>query len=204
MGKVVFNNSVSLDGFVAGPNDSPDKPLGEGGESLFKWYSSGDVAYKMAGNVPDFKVSAASARHIKEMNAAIGAMVAGRRMFDLSNAWEGNPPGEWPCFIVTHSAPRQWEKPGSPFTFVTDGVERAIRQAQAAAGDKAVAVSSASIAQQCLMAGLLDEIHIDLAPCLLGGGVRLFDHLGNKPIELEPIGVIEGQGVTHLSFRVVK
>jgi dihydrofolate reductase len=95
-------------------------------------------------------------------------------------------------------------KEGSPFIFVTDGVESAIQQAKAAAGDKNVAVSSASIAQQCIRAGLLDDIHIDLAPVLLGGGVRLFEHLGNEPIELEMIKVIDAPGVTHIGFRVVK
>ena len=91
-----------------------------------------------------------------------------------------------------------------PFTFVTDGVESAVEQARAVAGEKNVAVGAASIAQQCIRAGLLDEIHIDLVPVLLGGGVRLFEHLGNKPIELESPRVIEAPGVTHLTFRVLK
>ena len=114
------------------------------------------------------------------------------------------PPGGGPCFVVTHTVPPEWVKEGSPFTFVTDGVESAIRQAKKAAGDKNVAVSSASIAQQCIKAGLLDEIQIDLAPVLLGGGVRLFDHLGAVPIELERTRVVGATGVTHLCFRVVK
>ena len=113
------------------------------------------------------------------------------------------PPGR-PCFIVTHTVPQEWVKEGSPFTFVTDGVESAIRQARQAAGDKDVVICTASILQQCLKAGLVDEIHIDVAPVLLGGGVRLFDNLGTTPIELERIRVIEAPGVTHLGFRVVK
>jgi dihydrofolate reductase len=204
MGKVVFNNSMSLDGFVAGPNDGPDNPLGDGGERLFRWYFSGDIPFQMPGQVPAFKLSRASAEHLAAATQTIGAMVAGRRMFDIANAWQGHPPGEVPCFIVTHVAPQEWVKEGSPFIFVTDGVESAIRQAQAAAGDKDVAVSSASIAQQCLRAGLLDEIHLDLAPVLLGGGVRLFEQVGNQPIDLECIRVIDAPGVTHLGFRVVK
>jgi dihydrofolate reductase len=131
-------------------------------------------------------------------------MVAGRRMFDIAHAWGGNPPGGGPCFIVTHSAPQEWLKEGSPFTFVTDGVESAIRQAKQAAGNKNVSVSSASIMQQCIKAGLLDEIHINLAPVLLGAGVRLFDNLGAAPIELERTRVIEALGVTHLRYRNVK
>ena len=124
-------------------------------------------------------------------------------MFDIANAWGGNPPLA-PCFIVTHTAPSEWVKDGSPFIFVTDGIESAIRQAKQAAGNKDVAVSTASLTQQCLKAGLLDAIHIDLAPVLLGSGVRLFEHLGIEPVELETVEVVDAPGVTHLTFRVVK
>ena len=114
------------------------------------------------------------------------------------------PPLGVPTFVVTHSVPQEWVYEGSPFTFVTDGLESAVEQARAVAGDKNVAVGAASIAQQCIRAGLLDEIHIDLVPVLLGDGIRLFDHLGAGPIELESTEVIEGAGVTHLTFRVVR
>jgi dihydrofolate reductase len=109
-----------------------------------------------------------------------------------------------PTFVVTHSIPREWVYEGSPFTFVTDGVESAVKRAKAVAGDKVVAVGAASIVQQCIRAGLLDEGHVDLVPILLGEGVRLFDHLGTGPIELERTQVVEGIGVTHMTFRVVK
>jgi dihydrofolate reductase len=109
-----------------------------------------------------------------------------------------------PTFVVTHTVPQEWVYEGSPFTFVTDGVESAVEKAKEAAGEKDVAVGAASIAQQCIRAGLLDEIHIDLVPVLLGSGVRLFEHLGTEPIELESTRVIEAPGVTHLTFRVVK
>jgi dihydrofolate reductase len=109
-----------------------------------------------------------------------------------------------PTFVVTHTVPQEWVYEGSPFTFVTDGVESAVEQAKGVAGDKNVAVGAASIAQQCIRAGLLDEMHVDLVPVLLGGGVRLFEHLGTAPIELESPRVIEAPGVTHLTFRVVK
>ena len=109
-----------------------------------------------------------------------------------------------PAFVVTHTVPQEWVYEGSPFTFVTGGVESAVEQARAVAGDKNVAVGAASIAQQCIRAGLLDEIHVDLVPVLLGGGVRFFEHLGNEPIGLESTRVIEAPGVTHLTFRVVK
>jgi dihydrofolate reductase len=195
---------MSLDGFVAGPNDGPDNSLGDGGERLFRWYSSGDTALPLPGTDMVFQISRASAELLQEEWSKVGAMVAGRRMFDIAQAWHGNPPGGEPCFIVTHTVPQEWVTEGSPFTFVTDGVESAIRQAKQAAGNKNVAVSSANIAQQCIKAGLLDEIQIDLVPVLLGGGVRLFEHLGAAPIELESTGVVAAPGVTHLKFRIVK
>jgi dihydrofolate reductase len=204
MSKVVLELSMSLDGFVAGPNDGVDNPLGDGGDRLFKWYNSGDTDFPLPGTDMVFKISRASAEYLQETWPTMGAMVAGRRMFDIAGAWGGNPPGDGPCFIVTHTVPQEWVKEGSPFTFVTDGVESAIRQAKKAARDRNVSVSSASIAQQCLRAGLLDEIHIDLAPVLLGGGVRLFDHLGTVPVKLERIRVVETQDVTHLAYRVIK
>lgn len=130
--------------------------------------------------------------------------MTGRRTFDLSGAWGGNPPLGVPHFVVTHHIPEEWVKPGSPFTFVTDGIASAVAQAKRTAGEKDVAISSASTLQQCLQAGLVDEIDIDLVPILLGAGVRLFDNLGPEPIELEQTRLVEGQGVTHLRFRVVK
>lgn len=198
MSKVVTEFSVSLDGFVAGPNDSPALSLGEGGERLFAWYSGGDTALALSATDMVFQVSRASAELLQGEWAMQGAMVTGRRMFDIAGAWQGKPPGGPPCFVVTHAAPQEWVKVGSPFTFVTDGVASAIRQAQAAAGDKIVSVSSANIMQQCIEAGLLDEVWIDLVPVLLGGGVRLFDRLGVTPLDLERISVVAAPEVTHL------
>jgi dihydrofolate reductase len=203
MGKVVFNITMSLDGFVAGPNDGPGNGLGDGGEPLFNWYFSGDTEVPISDGRMVLKVSAQSAELMKEAFATYGAGVWGRRTFDIAGAWDGHPPGS-PCFIVTHTVPQEWVYVGSPFTFVTDGVESAIRQAKKAAGDKNVVVCTASILQQCLKAGLMDEIHVDVAPLLLGDGVRLFDNLGATPLELERIHAIEAPGVTHLAFRVVK
>ena len=206
MSKVVLELSMSLDGFIAGPNDTPDNGLGDGGDALFKWYSSGDTDFPLPGTDMVFKISRASAEFLRPSWLNIGASVTGRRTFDIAHGWGGNPPGgaEAAHFVVTHTVPQEWVKPGSPFTFVTDGVESAVRQAKNAAGDKNVDVIGASIAQQCLKAGLLDEIQIDLAPVLLGGGVRLFDHLDTAPIELEPLAVVQGLDVTHLRYRVVK
>jgi dihydrofolate reductase len=204
MGKVATGLSMSLDGFIAGPNDGQGQPLGEGGERLFAWFSAGDTEYGLPGTEMVFRVSRQSAEMLREAHAGMGAFVTGRRTFDIANGWGGSPPLGVPTFVVTHAVPEEWVYEGSPFQFVTDGVERAVEKARAAAGERNVAVGAASIAQQCLRAGILDEIHVDLVPVLLGDGVRLFEHLGAGPIELERTRVIEGAGVTHLTFRVVK
>jgi dihydrofolate reductase len=204
MGKVSVGLTMSLDGFIAGPNDGPERPLGKGGERLFEWFSSGDTEYSMPGTEMVFRISSQSAELLTEVEKSMGAFVTGRRTFDITNGWGGNPPLGVPTFVVTHSVPQEWVYEGSPYTFVTDGVESAVEHAKIVAGDKGVAVGAASIVQQCIKAGLLDEVTVNLVPVLLGDGVRLFDHLGPAPIELESTGVIEGSGVTHLSFRVVK
>jgi dihydrofolate reductase len=204
MGKVAMGLSMSLDGFIAGPNDGPGSPLGDGGERLFAWYSGGDIEYRLPGTDLVFQVSPQSAEVLREAHSKMGALVTGRRTFDITNGWGGSPPLGVPTFVVTHTVPEDWVYEGSPFTFVTAGVESAVEQAKQVAGEKDVAVGAASIVQQCIRAGLLEEIHIDLVPVLLGEGVRLFDHLGVGPIDLESTEVVEGAGVTHLTFCVVK
>jgi dihydrofolate reductase len=204
MGKVSTGLSMSLDGFIAGPNDGPERPLGEGGERIFAWYSGGDTEYRLPGTDMVFRISQRSAELLREAHSKMGAFVTGRRTFDITNGWGGSPPLGVPTFVVTHTVPQDWVYEGSPFTFVTDGVQGTVERTREAAGDKDVAVGAASIVQQCIEAGLLDEIHVDLVPVLLGGGVRLFDHLGTEPIELEHTRVIEAPDVTHLTFRVVK
>ena len=204
MGKVAVGLSMSLDGFIAGPNDGAGNPLGDGGERLFEWYSAGDTEYRLPGTEMVFMLSPQSAELLREVDRTMGAFVTGRRTFDIANGWGGNPPLGVPTLVVTHTVPQEWVREGSPFTFVTDGVESAVEQAREIAADKDVAVGAASIAQQCIRAGLLDEININLVPVLLGGGVRLFEHPGPGQIELENTSVIEAPGVTHLTFRVVK
>ena len=206
MSKVTVELSMSLDGFIAGPNDGPDNGLGDGGDRLFKWYSSGDTDFPLPGTDMVFKISRASADFLQKTWSMIGASVVGRRTFDIARGWGGNPPGGAGAshFVVTHTVPQEWDKEDSPFTFVTDGVESAIEKAKQVARDKNVDLMGASIVQQCVKAGLVDEIQIDLAPVLLGGGVSLFDYLGTGPIELERLRVVEGLDVTHLRFRVVK
>ena len=196
MTKVTTQFTMSLDGFIAGPNDEVDR--------IFKWYGAGDTNFPVEGTEMVFKISRASADLLKEEWGQIGAIVTGRRDFDVSNAWGGETVLGVPTFIVTHSPPEEWVGKQPLFIFVTEGVESAIEQAKTAAGDKNVSVGGTTIVQQCLKLGLLDEIQIDMAPILLGDGIRLFDALGPEPIELEQTAVIEGTGVTHLKYRIVK
>jgi dihydrofolate reductase len=204
MRKVTTNMSMSLDGFIAGPNDSVENPLGEGGERLHEWVydlASWRERHGFEGGKTD-----TDAEVLDESFRNTGAVVVGRRMFDVANGWGDNPPFHVPVFVITHVAREKLVKEGgTTFTFVTDGIESALDQARAATGDKDVSVAGgANIVQQFIRAGLLDEIQIHLAPILLGGGVRLFGHLGPEPIELERTRVIESPGVTHIKFRVVK
>jgi dihydrofolate reductase len=132
-----------------------------------------------------------------------GALVVGRKLFDLTDGWDGIHPLGCPVVVVTHSVPDGWPREGAPFTFVTDGIERAVEQAKELAGGKVVGVNGGTIARQCLDAGLLDEIWVDLAPVLLGGGTPFFAELQRAPVELEgPLSVVQGVDVTHMRFRV--
>jgi dihydrofolate reductase len=134
-----------------------------------------------------------------------GALVVGRRLFDITNGWEGRHPIDVPVFVVTHEPPTDWtpREPDPPFEFVTEGVEAAIERAVAVAGEKAVAVNGGTMARQALEAGLIDEIWIDLVPVLLGGGTPMFDQVKTGPLSLDgPVSVVEGKAVTHLRYRV--
>jgi dihydrofolate reductase len=212
MARVIVALTMSLDGFIAGSNDGPEQGLGEGGMRLFDWYFGGDTPirqYQAAASrgvsVPPFKLAQRSAAVFEELIASGGAVVTGRRTYDIAGAWGGNGPlPGLPLFVLTHRVPEHVPRGESHYTFVTDGVQSAIEQAQAAAGDKYVSLMGASIPQQCLRAGLLDEIQIHLVPVLFGAGVRLFDHLGTDHIELEAMCVVDAPGVTHLRYRVVR
>lgn len=195
MGKVVAEFALSLDGFIADPKDDVSR--------LYQWFASGDTPVQGAAGMV-FMTSAVSAKHYLEIMESTGAFVTGRRDFDISDAWGGTSPLNVPTFIVTHHAPQEWLKDGSPFVFVTEGVEGALEQAKKTAGGKNVLVGGSQIAQQCIKAGLLDELNIDLVPVLLGGGIRLFDQLGPEPFELEILQVLEAPGVTHLKYRLVR
>jgi dihydrofolate reductase len=194
--KVIALMSMSLDGFVADADG--------GVAEVFDWYFSGDVEVATASGSSGmtFRVSPPSADHLKSLVAEVGAMLTGRRTFDRADGWGGRHPWNIPAFVVTHEVPDGWPRPGSTVEFVTDGIETAVARARAAAAPKSVGVHGAQTIQQCLDAGLLDELHIDLAAVLLGGGVRLFDHLANAPVMLGNPVVVAGVGVTHLRYPV--
>ncbi len=178
MTKLVGLMSMSLDGYVADAND--------GVAEVFDWYFSGDVEVPMAIPTPDFtfRVSPPSAEHLRGLMAEVGAFLTGRRTFEVAGGWGGQHAWDVPAFVVTHTVPDGWPRPGSTVHFVTEGIESAVAQAKAAAGPKAVAVHGAETIQQLLNLGLLDELNVDLAAVLLGGGVRLFDDLADTPAAL--------------------
>lgn len=194
MTKVVAIMSMSLDGFVA---DS-DGGVGD----VFEWNFSGDVEVDTGGAAPmPFKMSKPSAEHFRDLTSELGAVLTGRRTFETAQGWGGNH--AWgPAFVLAHQIPAGWPRPDSSVHFVTDGLESAVDQATAAANGKDVGVHGADTIQQCLNAGLLDEINIDIAAVLLGSGVRLFEHLADTPATLGNPTVTAGVGVTHLRYPV--
>jgi dihydrofolate reductase len=197
MSTVIANFSTSLDGFVADPADDVGP--------LFDWYTSGDISVYAEGEPWEtrMRVTPASARHWQEIADRAGAMVCGRRLFDHTRGWGGNPPFRVPTFVVSHRPPPpDWPpRPDAPFTFVTAGVEEAVARARAVAGEgKVVSVAGPNVARQCLNAGLLDEVWIDLVPVFLGEGIRYFADVPSGLLENPQ--VIEGDRVTHLRYRV--
>jgi dihydrofolate reductase len=210
MARLRIQISMSLDGFVAGPNESMENPLGEGGTQLHEW------AFKLAAwrephGKPGGEVNESS-RVVEASLENIGATVMGRNMFGGRGPWEERPWEGWwgeeppfhmPVFVVTHHPrPPLVKRGGTTFTFVTDGIESALEQARAVADGKDVALGGgASVAQQYLRAGLIDELQINLVPVLLGGGKRLLDDLAGADVRLEQVAAIEAPGVTHLMYR---
>ena len=215
MGELILDISMSLDGFVAGPNPSLERPLGEGGDALHEW-AYGLAAWREPHGLSGGETGPVGDA-VKEALDATGAVLMGRRMFsggagpweDDPNAdgwWGDKPPFRVPVFVLTHHPRETVEKQGgTSFTFVTDGIESALEQARAVAGDKDVAIGGgASVVQQYLAAGQLDEVQMHLAPVLLGGGVRLFDEREGGPFTLELTRTIESPSATHVRYRVVK
>ncbi|TCO28553.1 dihydrofolate reductase [Kribbella steppae] len=214
MSKLRCHISISLDGFVAGPNQSVENPLGEGGERLHDWVvplaTWREGHGKSGGEVNE------SARIVEEVRENIGAAVMGRGMFgpigggdwgdeQWTGWWGDNPPYHYPVFVVTHHPRESVEmEGGTTYHFVTDGIESALEQAKIAAGGKDVMLwGGGNITQQYLAAGLLDELELHVVPLLLGDGARIFGDLGDNKVRLEQIRAVEAPGVTHLKYRVV-
>lgn len=205
MGIVKSHMSMSLDGFIAGPNDGPAHPLGEGGERLHKWVY-GLESWRERQGIEGGE-SNADAEVVEEQFRNDGASIMGRGMFTCGEEpWGEEPPFHMPVFVVTHDAREPLvRKGGTTFTFVTDGVESALRQAKEAAGDRDVSVAGgATIVQQLFKSGLLDELYIHISTVLLGKGRRLFENMGPEHIELERTRVIGSPDVTHIRYRPVK
>ena len=202
---VMTGLSTSVDGFIAGPEDRVGQPLGVGGERLFEWLSDGDTQSR---HYPSFKMSAASVEAFDAFADRVGAVISGRRTYDIARAWQGSGPLPGaPLFVMTHEPPQSVPagEPGDPpYTFVRDGIEAAVAQARAAAGAKDVSLMGASVVQQALRVGLLDVLTIQLVPVLLGGGVRLLEAGLPAGTELEAVGVVDAPGVTHLTYRVLR
>jgi dihydrofolate reductase len=200
MGKVSAGATMSLDGFIAGPDDT-------GFDLLFKWYGAGYVEVPMpdsTAGVPTPRVSAATAELMREEQAALGALVVGRHLYDLVGGWGGRHPLDVTTVVLTHRPPEDRPPEDENFVFVTEGIGTAIARAKEIAGDRDVGVNGGQMARQALEAGLLDEIGVDLVPVVLGTGTPLFAGLGSPPVEFEgPILVVQGIGVTHLRYRVI-
>jgi dihydrofolate reductase len=211
MSSVVCQISISLDGFVAGPNQSVDNPIGEGGMRLHEWAFATDSWRAQQGL--DGGEHSADAEVVDEVVQGIGAYIMGRKMFGGGDGpwdetwtgwWGTDPPYHVPVFVLTHvaRAPIPMEG-GTTFTFVTDGIESALKQARAAAGDKDIAIAGgASAVRQYLVAGLLDELYLHVVPVILGAGERLLEAVGD-PV-LEPVKVVASPAVTHIKYRVVR
>jgi dihydrofolate reductase len=215
MPQVIFDITTSLDGFVAGPNQTLEDPLGRGGPQLHEW-AVATAAWRERHGLEGGE-SGADADVITESLARQGAIVMGRRMFSGGggpweddpnrDAWWGDdPPFRVPVFVVTHHPRESVDKgDGTTYSFVTDGIESVVEQARAAAGDKDVVFAGgANVIQQALAAGLIDEFQVHVAPVLLGDGVRLFEGLGATPPKVQLTRMIDSPGATHLSHRVVK
>jgi dihydrofolate reductase len=191
MGKVLMEITMSLDGYVAGPDDRPGQELGLGGEALHEWMFAGEA-------------TADTDRRETDHFGTVGALIMGRRMVDLGiGPWGEEPPFHAPCFVVTHRpAETIVKKGGTSYVFVTEGIEAAMAQARAAAGDQDVMVNGgADIDRQYLNAGLIDEIRLHIAPIVLGGGTPLF--AGVRPdLRLVPVQATHGPLATHLTYRV--
>jgi dihydrofolate reductase len=196
MGKVTTGATMSIDGYIAGPGDT-------GFDLLFQWYGNGDVETPSIDPNLTMRTSAASAKHLAELKSRLGALVVGRHLYDLTNAWGGRHPLDVTTVVLTHRPPDDRPAADENFVFVTEGIEAAVARAREIAGDRDVGVNGGQMARQCLDAGLLDEVHVDLVPVLLGAGTPFFGGPGAAPVQLDgPTYLVQGTGVTHLRYTV--
>lgn len=195
MTKIIATASISLDGKIALPDDDPGP--------IFDWYESGDVGIAPGDPEREFHLSRASADYVAGWWSTVGVEVIGRRLFDITNGWEGRPPaGSAGVVVVTHTPPTSWAHFGSaPFTFV-DGLDLAITVAREQAGDKDVTITGGELTGQALTLGLIDELRLELAPVILGAGIDFFGAYSGGPILLEDPEIVPGERVTHLHYRV--
>ena len=211
MGRVTCQISISLDGFVAGPNQSLDNPIGEGGMRLHDWLFATASWRRQHGE--EGGVDSADSEVVDEVGQGVGAYIMGRKMFgggsgrwdqEWKGWWGDDPPYHTPVFVLTHHAREPLSMlGGTTFKFVTDGIASALEQAQEAAGDRLVSIAGgASTIRQYLAAGSLDELYLHIVPIVLGAGERLLEDVGD-PV-LEPVKVIASPGVTHIKYRIVK
>ena len=195
MGAIVMVATMSLDGFVARPDDSVGP--------LFDWFADGDVDVTAADEARVFRTARSSAEWIREQWGRIRVGVVGRHLFDHTHGWEGRPPTGEHVVVLTHTVPTDWPHYGSaPFTFVTEGVAQAVATAQEIAGDGDVSVSAGDVGAQAFAAGLVDEVEISLAPVVLGRGKRFFGEDAPETVLGDPYLVVPGHRVTHLRYRV--
>jgi dihydrofolate reductase len=195
---VLTNASVSLDGYLAGPDET-------GFDQLFAWYDAGDKEYPSANPRVRFRLTEPDHRYLARIVDGVGVFVVGKRLFDLTNGWDGVHPFNKPIVVVTHHRPDRWvaDHPGAPFTFV-DHLPGAVERALSIADGHNVMLAGGTIARQCLELGLLDEICLDLVPVLLGGGTPFFDRMATGPHVLDDPTVVPGDRVTHLRYAVRK
>ena len=195
MSRVILCMAMSLDGFVTGPEDGPDSPAGDGGMRLMEW-----LDLERGSSVGDFRPAAEQSRIVFDELMSTGAVLTGRRTGDFAGYWGGDHHDGVPIFVPTHSAPA--DNPHELVHYVTDGIEECVTQAKAAAGDRDVLLHGAHTAQECLKAGLLDVLEIQLMPVLLGQGRLLFDGLQPDHIELDLTRTLEAPGVLHVRYEV--
>ncbi|GAA1821997.1 dihydrofolate reductase family protein [Luedemannella flava] len=201
-GLVVADITMSVDGFVAGRNDGLGRGLGEGGEAIHDWVMGGPWTYAQG---PMFDPTGPDREAIDAMHTEYGAVIVGRRMYDVVDGWGDEAAFPQPVFVLTSRPHPRREVGTSSYTFVTDGIHAALEQAREAAGERAVVIGGGARAvQQYLAAGLVDELALHVAPVLMGAGRRLFEQIGDHVRRLEVVRVVESPHATHLRYRIGK